>query len=128
MDAARARTLAPQVSRNIYSTCCVLVDGRWEGCSWSGGAGVPRSACLEYDHHLVAEFQTAAGLDPDGFYGPGTREALVRYGVSNPPPALYEASKALSPASSPSPWLLILGAGAIGAIIWYVSKSRRRRR
>ncbi|MGH9461581.1 MAG: hypothetical protein ACRD1X_10220 [Vicinamibacteria bacterium] len=91
-DPDRSRALAPRVSAHIYRTCCVLVDGRWQGCSWSGGASVPREVCYGYDRDLVKAFQDAAGYegdDIDGIYGPATRGALIYYGVRTPPPALF---------------------------------------
>lgn len=62
-DSARARSLAPGLSRHITA------------------------AGPSYSHARVREFQRAAGLPDDGYYGPDTRDALRRFGVRNPPPA-----------------------------------------
>jgi hypothetical protein len=61
VDLTEARRLAPQVARSLRS-----------------GGGY-RTALIR--------FQRAAGLQPDGLYGPASRAALAYFGVSDPPPA-----------------------------------------
>ena len=61
VDLTEARRLAPQVARSLRS-----------------GGGY-RSA--------LVRFQRAAGLSPDGLYGPASRAALAYFGVGDPPPA-----------------------------------------
>lgn len=131
-DPARATALAPQVSRNIYRSCCLDVDGRWEACAWSEGAGVPREACLGYDRSLLRSFQDAAGFvgeDIDGFYGPDARAALIRYGVAHPPPALYGGGSTPSAGQSKSSGTsigLVLGGVVTGLGLWWLAARRRR--
>jgi murein L,D-transpeptidase YcbB/YkuD len=43
----------------------------------------------EYDTDLVSAFQESAGITTDGLYGEQTRAALIRHGVSAPPPAIF---------------------------------------
>jgi peptidoglycan hydrolase-like protein with peptidoglycan-binding domain len=61
VDLTEARRLAPQVARSLRS-----------------GGGY-RTALIR--------FQRAAGLIPDGLYGPASRAALAYFGVGDPPPA-----------------------------------------
>lgn len=42
-----------------------------------------------YSRARVRDFQRLVGLNPDGIYGPQTRQALIDSGVSNPPRALF---------------------------------------
>ena len=154
-DPDRARALAPQVSLHIYRTCCVLVEGKWQACAWSGGAGVPNDVCYGYDRNLVKAFQEAAGFEADaitGAYGPATRGALIFYGVRNPPPALFgrgttayvpPSSAAVEPppseepapqAASPRPVApgvivggVLGGIAATGLALWWVAARRRHR-
>lgn len=87
---------------------------------------MPREACLGYDHSLLESFQRAAGFagdDVDGFYGPASRDALIRFGVRNPPPPLYGAETvSKSPGSRVG---LILGAVATGLGVWWLWARRR---
>jgi murein L,D-transpeptidase YcbB/YkuD len=43
----------------------------------------------DYSRPKLKEFQTAAGLKPDGVYGGGTRGALLYYGAKSPPRPLF---------------------------------------
>lgn len=43
-----------------------------------------KSKGAKYDRGLLKSFQTAAGIAADGLYGPETRGALLRYGMSAP--------------------------------------------
>jgi hypothetical protein len=51
-----------------------------------------RAGKAKYDHRMLKQWQTQAGLDSapmllkaDGLYGPATRGALIFYGVKDPP-------------------------------------------
>lgn len=55
-----------------------------------------RAKQARYDRALVARFQSNAGLQPDGLYGPATRSALAHFGVVNPPPIVFKAASAPS--------------------------------
>lgn len=46
----------------------------------------------KYDRAVVQSFQTAAGLLPDGLYGPQTVAALRYFGAKNVPAALFKGS------------------------------------
>lgn len=52
-----------------------------------------------YSRPLVRNFQTAAGLEPDGIYGGGTRRALIFYGVERPAQPLFK------PTTTPAEYL-----------------------
>ncbi len=52
-----------------------------------------------YSRPLLRNFQTAAGLEPDGIYGGGSRRALMYYGIDRPPPALFK------PTATPAEYL-----------------------
>lgn len=43
-----------------------------------------------YDRNLARNFQRHAGIAADGIYGPGTRGALIFFGISNAPRALFD--------------------------------------
>jgi len=43
----------------------------------------------QYDRTLMRLFQVRAGLAADGKYGPGSQQALIYFGVANPPPNIY---------------------------------------
>jgi len=47
----------------------------------------------KYDRAVLQSFQTAAGLKSDGLYGPQSRAALVFFGASNVPSALFKGSQ-----------------------------------
>jgi len=79
-DPALARTLAPKVNANLISKKI-------------GG----------YDHKLLKQFQTAAGIASDGLYGGGSRGALIAYGQKNAPPAFYKPT-----AVTPYPWAALI--------------------
>jgi len=64
-NAEQARNLAPLVSNNIASRR------------------------FSYSRARVRDFQRLVGLNPDGIYGPMTRQALINAGVSTPPAALF---------------------------------------
>lgn len=46
-----------------------------------------------YSRDLLKKFQTAAGIGADGIYGPGSRGALIFYGVKNARKALFDPEK-----------------------------------
>lgn len=64
-----ARTLALQVEKNLRNP--------------------PAKNIYNYDRKLMAQFQKAAGIAQDGIYGGGTRAALMYYGATNAPAALF---------------------------------------
>ena len=49
-----------------------------------------------YDQKLLMKFQTAAGIQVDGIYGPETRAALRKYGIINPPLVLRKFEDVLN--------------------------------
>lgn len=62
-DPVKARSLAKQVAANVQ-----------------------KKGCPGYSRDLVRDFQRFAGLVPDRIYGPGTKGALVHFGIKRPPP------------------------------------------
>lgn len=65
VDLRQARRLAPRVAEDV------------------------RGRRYSYSRNRMREFQRAAGLAADGEYGGATRGALVYFGVSDAPPALF---------------------------------------
>jgi hypothetical protein len=47
---------------------------------------------MQYDRDLLRAFQSAAGIQVDGDYGPQSHGALQKHWVPDPPPALYPAA------------------------------------
>jgi len=68
-DAAAARALAAQVEKNLRNP--------------------PAGNVYNYDRNLMKRFQLAAGLVADGEYGGRTRGALIYFGASSAPKALF---------------------------------------
>jgi FtsZ-interacting cell division protein ZipA len=61
-----------------------------------------RAKKYDYDRALCKSFQTQAKIAVDGTYGPDTRNALIKAGVVNPPPALFAPAKKKPPTPAPS--------------------------
>lgn len=65
-EQSKAEKLAPGVAQNI------------------------RTKKYNYSHKALAEFQRAAGIEPDGIYGPVSEKTLAKY--TNAPKALFKGA------------------------------------
>jgi len=55
-----------------------------------------------YDRARLVRFQTAAGTDQDGLYGPYAASALAYYGVAEPPRHLFKVGDEIPPYRPPN--------------------------
>jgi peptidoglycan hydrolase-like protein with peptidoglycan-binding domain len=68
-----------------------------------------------YDRALLKAFQAAAGIGPDGLYGPETKGALQRYSGVTAPASLTNAAPARGPLQSSTPDPVVPGSAAAKA-------------
>lgn len=55
-----------------------------------------RAGISNYDRRMVRNFQTFAGIAVDGWYGGGTRGALLHYGAKDPPKPFFKPTETLT--------------------------------
>lgn len=136
VDVAAARSLAPMVAQEIRDTCCSFSQGDlsagsttcypedWpvttpEGVHEEGyqaGRAFAAGTCARYNRGLVEGFQEAAGLDPDGDYGPATVGALRHFGVRNPPAAVFGRGEVPYVIAESAPEVIQVAEGGTGAL------------
>jgi hypothetical protein len=82
-DPAAAAREARNVARHIYNAGGGYPRYQRDARNWA------LTARGKYARSVVRGFQRLAGIVQDGLYGPGTRAALVHYGATSAPPALF---------------------------------------
>lgn len=81
LDAARREVV--NVARHIYNAGGGYKRSKSNPRAWA------QAAKGSYKRRVLADWQEKAGLNPDGLYGPKTRQRMLDLGAGDPPPPLF---------------------------------------